>query len=80
MKTGDHEHPLVGRIRAWDGLIILHRLPVSPLPFTSHLFSSPLPSLLVVSVPDSHLVVFYPHFSLIERVDSLTHSLSILIS
>ena len=30
MRTGDHEHPLVGRIRPWDALIILRRLPVSP--------------------------------------------------
>jgi len=34
MKTGDHEHSLVGRIRGWDGLIILVRSPVSPP--TSH--------------------------------------------
>ena len=30
MKTADREHRLLGRIRLWDALIILLRLPVSP--------------------------------------------------
>lgn len=50
IQTGDHEHPLRGRIRSWDGLIILRRLEVSTLLLISHpifcfpwadLFSSP---------------------------------------
>ena len=41
MKTGDHDHPVVGRIRAWDALIILFRRPVSSLLFISHLSFSP---------------------------------------
>lgn len=32
MKAGVDEHTLQGRIRSWDGLIILHHLEVSPLP------------------------------------------------
>lgn len=43
MKTADREHRLLGRIRPWDALIILLRLPVSPYPLTSHLFLSPRP-------------------------------------
>ena len=39
MKAGDYTHPLVGRIRPWDALIILLRLPVSPgLQFIPRLF------------------------------------------
>lgn len=41
MKTADREHRLLGRIRPWDALIILLRLPVSPQPLTSHLFLFP---------------------------------------
>ena len=37
MRTADREHRLLGRIRSWDALIILLRLPVSPQPLTSHL-------------------------------------------
>ena len=42
MKAGDLDHPVVGRIRAWDALIILFRRPVSSLLFISHLPFSPL--------------------------------------
>lgn len=66
MRTDDHEHPVRGRIRAWDGLIILLRLPVSPPLFISHLlFFSALPSFL---------------FSPIECVDLSARSLSILVA
>ena len=41
MKTGDRDHQVVGRIRAWDALIILFRRPVSSLLFISHLSISP---------------------------------------
>ena len=41
MKTGDHVHPVVGRIRAWDALIILSRGRVSSRLFIFHLSFSP---------------------------------------
>jgi hypothetical protein len=72
MQTGDHEHLLRGRIRDWDGLIILNRLPVSTLLFISHpLFSLPL--FLVVSEP-AYFRLPVSCFSFIEFMDSVTHS------
>lgn len=41
MKTSDQEHLLMGRVRSWDGLIVLRRLPVSPLLLISHHPPSP---------------------------------------
>ena len=80
IKTGDHEHPLVGRIRGWDGLIILVRQQVSPQPLISRLFfSTPFisygfePRLPIF--PFFHLL-FYFIFSLIEFADSSTFPLS----
>ena len=68
MKTGDHEHPLVGRIRAWDALIILHRLPVSPVQFISHLFFFPASFTPCGFGPGFFsFFAFYFYFSLIER-------------
>ena len=66
MKTGDHVHPVVGRIRAWDALIILLRLRVSSLLFISHL--SFLPHFIYFSFPpiecvDSLARPLDPHFT-----------------
>ena len=77
MKTGDHEHPLVGRIRAWDALIILLRLQVSSPPFISRLFKFSTSFTSYGSCPtflSPPRISFL--FSLIELVDPLTHSLS----
>lgn len=63
MKTGDHEHPLVGRIRVWDALIILFRHPVSLQPLISHLRFPP-PPFLVVSDPVSFIFIFVFYFIL----------------
>lgn len=73
--VGDHEDPLVGRVRAWDASIILLLALVSPSPLISRLFFFPT-SPLVVSVPPGFNLIF----SLVECVDPWSHSLPAVIS
>ena len=77
MKTGDDEHPLVGRIRAWDALIILLRLQVSSPPFISRSFKFST-SFTSYGFGPTFLFPFRISilFSLIELVDPLTYSFS----
>jgi len=79
MRTGDREYPLVGRIRSWDALIILLRLPVSPLLFISRQLFHPLRR--GFRVGPGHFSPFYFSFPdpLIEFTGSWPRSL-ILIS
>ena len=51
MTVDDHERSLVGRVRAWDALIILLLVPVGPLPLISRLSFFPLHPLWFLSHP-----------------------------
>ena len=69
MKTSDQEHLLMGRVRSWDGLIVLRRLPVSPLLLISHHPPPPpLPSFLIVW--NQFLsIIYFPFVGFIEFPD-----------
>lgn len=70
MRSGNAQYELRGRVRSYDGLIILTQLPVSHSPFLSRLFRAPF--ILRRLESDYFPFIFLP---LIEFMDPLIRSL-----